>query len=200
MSMKREIVLSSVIVGLLAVFLGVRTWKFFRQPIPPFESPRVALPEDPYKFSLKTFAVPNDIRVHLLEGNFTIVRHMKDIPNSCTTIFESSFLTHSGSHASPGEIKFANPGEAFQASDNIVDPDLPFRRLEFAGLGATRCFIYYQQGGKPSSFCLAVMDYANQKTVFVGEGEVRGPAKNLDDLRRMMLRRQFRDFPWLAVC
>jgi hypothetical protein len=60
-------------------------------------------------------------------------------PNSCRWIFESSFVTISGSRAKPGGINLANPGEAFQASDNIV-PGLPFRRLEFAGLSDTKPF------------------------------------------------------------
>lgn len=200
MPMKRKIILSTIAVGvgLFAVFMAAQ--RSLRKPIPQLDkSPKTALPEDLDKFQLKTFAVQTDVLVHLLDGDFYIVRQMKDIPSSCATVFESSFMTHSGSHANPGEIRFANPGEAFQASDNIVNPGLPFRRLEFAGLGATKCFIHYHRGGgQPAAFCLAVMDYANQKTVFVGEAP--RAAKNLDELRRMILGRQFEDIAWLAVC
>jgi hypothetical protein len=109
-------------------------------------------------------------------------------------LLESSFVTNSGAHANPGDILFANPGEAFQASDNIVNPDLPFRRLEFAGVSDSKCFIHYQYGGQPSSFCLAVVDLANRKTLLVGES-FEG-AKSLDGLKKMVFQRQFNMITW----
>ncbi len=177
-------------VGVFGLFLIIRTWKSLRQPIPPLESPKPALPDIPGTFYLRTVPVSHDVQVHLLDGDFKIVRRVDEIPNTCTTVFESWFVTISGSRAKPGEISLANPGEAFQASDNIV-PGLPFRRLEFAGVSDTKCFIHYQSGGQPAYFCLAVIDYANQKTVCVGDSEKA--ARNLGELRRMISQRRFRD-------
>ena len=146
---------------------------------------------------LKTISVPEEARLHLLDGEFKIVRRMDEIPSACGSLFKSSFVTTWGGRVEPGEISLANPGEPFQASDNIVS-SLPFRRLEFAGLGATKCFIHYQNGGQPSSFCLAVVDYPKQKTVWVGESE--RAATNFVDLRQMLSHDGFRHVAWLPVC
>ncbi|HEX4541923.1 MAG TPA: hypothetical protein VH114_02055 [Candidatus Acidoferrum sp.] len=183
--------------GALALFLGIRTWRTLKKPIPPLEFPERALSEEERQLmlGLRTVPVPDAVRVHLLDGDFKIVRHMKEIPSSCRSIFESSFVMTLGLHAKPGEITLADPGEAFQASDSIV-PGLPFRRLEFAGVGATNCFIHFQSGGKPSSFCLSVMDYANHKVIWVGE--YYKAARSVGELRRMFQRRLFRDCVGLA--
>lgn len=176
--------------GVFGLFLTIRTWKSLRQPIPQLEFPKQPVPDIPGSFHLRTVSVQDNVRVHLLDEDFKIVRRMNEIPNSCTMILESSFVTINGFHAKPGEITWANPGEAFQASDNIV-PGLPFRRLEFAGLGSTKCFIHYQSGGQPNSFCLAVIDAAEQKLAWVGESI--NAAKNVDELRRMIFQRRFGD-------
>ncbi len=192
MPMKWKTILScfAVGIGIFAMVLVVRAWKSLRQPIPQLEV-KQAVPDIPGSFYLRTVPVPDDVRVHLLDGDFKIVRRVNEIPNSCRLIFESSFMTISGSRAKPGEVSLADPGEPFQASDNIV-PGLPFRRLELAGLGGTKCFIHYQNGGQTFvSFCLAVIDYATQQTIWVGESQK--VARNMDDLRRMILQLQFGD-------
>jgi len=126
----------------------------------------------------------------MLDERFEVVRRVNEIPDRCKLIFWSSLATLSGSRPKPEEIIVANPGEPFQASDNIV-PGLPFRRLEFAGLGTARCFLHYQSGGGPPSFCLAVIDYQNQKIIWAGD--YRYAARDLDELRRWVLQQRFRD-------
>jgi hypothetical protein len=190
--MKWKTILScfAVGIGIFAMVLVVRAWKSLGQPIPQLEVKR-AEPEEPDMFYLSTASVSDDVRSHLLDGDFKIVRRVNEIPTSCRLIFESSFKTASGSRAKPGTISLADPGESFQASDNIV-PGLPFRRLELAGLGGTKCFLHYQNGGQMFvSFCLAVIDYPNQQTIWVGE--FQKVARNMDELRRMILQRQFGD-------
>jgi len=200
MQVKSKAILSVVAagIGIFAMFFGFRVRKYYSQPPPQPQSQRGELLGDPDRFGLRTISVSDEVRVHLLDGDFKIARRMNEIPNSCTRIFESSFVTNSGSHAKSGQIILANPGEAFQASDYIANPELPFRRLEFAGLSTAKCFIHYQSGGKPSSFCLAVVDLANQKTVWVGESAKA--AESPDDLRRMLFQGQFRHVAWLPVC
>lgn len=184
-------------IGALALILVVRTVEKSKNSIPSdFQQTR--FPEGrQVMLGLKTISVLEEVRLHLLDGEFEIVKRMDEIPTSCVSVFKSSFVTTSGGRVDPGEIALANPGERFQASDNIV-PGFPFRRLEFAGLGTTKCFIHYQNGGKPSSFCLAVIDYPSRKTVWVGESE--RAATNLADLRQMISHDGFRHVAWLPVC
>jgi hypothetical protein len=186
-------------VGLLAIMVAFREWRTLKQPPPPLESSPASLPRDPDGLRLKTISVSNEVQAHLLDGDFKIVRRMNEIPDNCTNIFESSFLTNSGSHGKSGNITLANPGEPFQTSDYLVNVRLPLRRLEFAGLSPTRCFIHYQKGGTLfTTYCAAVVDYPTKKTVWVGESSKA--ANNLDDLRRMILEQQFGNIERMAVC
>lgn len=152
---------------------------------------RQSPPEGPNPIHLSTVSAPDGIRNHLLDGDFKIVNRVEEIPENCASVFESSFVSASGAVPKRGEVKLANPGQVFQSSDALV-PGAPFRRLEFAGLGSRRCFIHYQSGGKMyPSFCLAVIDYADTRCIWVGE--CRKKATSLADLRSMLLRRQFGD-------
>jgi hypothetical protein len=41
----------------------------------------------------------------------------------------------------------AAPGGAWNATDTVVDPSLPGRRLHFAGCNASMCVVHYERGG-----------------------------------------------------
>jgi hypothetical protein len=169
------------------VFFGFRAWKSLRQPIPQLEFPKQGIPDIPGWFHLKDAPALDEVR--LLDGDFKIVRRVNEVPEACMSIFGSSFVTINGLRAKPGEVRFANPGEPFNRSD-AIDENLPFRRLEFAGLSTSGCFIHYQSGGQPSSFCLAVIDIANHGMML---GEYQYAAKDLNELRRLIHQRRFRD-------
>jgi hypothetical protein len=188
-SVQLKILLSTVVVGigLFAAFLGFKAWKSLRQPIPQLEFPKQEIPDIPGSFYLKNVSEMDD--VHLLDGDFKIVRRVNEVPDACMSTFESSFVTINGLHAKTGEVRFANPAEPFNWSDSIVE-GLPFRRLEFAGLSTSGCFIHYQSGGQPSTFCLAVIDTVNHRIMV---GEYQRVAKDLNELRRLIHQRRFRD-------
>jgi hypothetical protein len=188
MKFKTSLLTVSIGIGLLAIFFCFKAWKSLKQPIPQLEFPKQTIPDAPGSFSPRNVPALDDMR--LLDGDFKIVRRVNEIPANCLSTFESSFVTINGVRAKPGDVPLANPGEAFQWSDDIPEDHPPFRRLEFAGLGAAQCFIHYQSGGQPSSFCLAVIENANQK---MRVGEYWKRAKDLDELRRMLHRRRFQD-------
>lgn len=187
---RKAVLLILLGIGALGCILIVTALKSFRQPTARLETPTPTQRDIPGTFYLRTSSVPDGLRAHLLDGDFRTVSKVNEISGDCIQVFESSFITISGSRAKPGEVSLANPGEAFQASDAIL-PGLPFRRLQFAGLGPSKCFIHYQSGGQPSAFCTAVIDYENQRIVWVGEYHEAG--KNLDDLRRMLALGQVRN-------
>jgi hypothetical protein len=184
-----KILLSTVVagIGLFAALFGFKAWKSLRQPIPQLEFPKREIPDIPGSFYLKNVPPVDDI--HLLDGDFKIVRRVNEVPDACMSTFESSFVTINGLHAKAGEVRFANPGESFNWSDAIQE-GLPFRRLEFAGLSASGCFVHYQSGGQPSTFCLAVIDTPNHRIMV---GEYQRAAKDLNELRRLIHQRRFRD-------
>lgn len=189
---KSKRIVLAVIIGIAGVCVVLFLTKVLKPPkesVPLELKVKRTLPEEPDPFHLAAVSAPDSVRRHLLDGAFEVVRRMNEIPASCTSIFESSFVN--ASEKGPKPVPFANPGEAFQSSDAVM-PGLPFRRLEFAGLGRSRCFIHYQSGGKMyPSFCLAVVDYANHKTIWVGESQKA--ATSLEELRLMLLKQRFRD-------
>ena len=140
---------------------------------------------------LKTLSAPGATRSHLLDGAFSIVYRMQDIPPSCRAPFESSFSYYTQTVPMKREIDLADPGQDFNYGDVILE-GLSFRQLHFAGLGPNSCFVYYQQGGKnyPSS-CLAVVNYASGKTIWVGM--TRREARDLRKLRSILSNHQFDD-------
>jgi hypothetical protein len=188
MKFKTFLATISVGVGLFAVLFGFKVWNSLRQPIPQLEFPKQTLPDAPGSFYPRNLPALEDVR--LLDGDFKIVKRVNEIPSDCLRTFESSFVTINGVRAKPGDVPLANPGEPFQWGDDIPNDHPPFRRLEFAGFNAGDCFIHYQSGGQPSSFCLAIIESASRK---IRVGEYWKAAKDVNGLRRMIRRRQFRD-------
>jgi hypothetical protein len=142
---------------------------------------------------LNTLSASNAFRSHLLDGEFAIVNRMQDISRGCRAPFESSFSHYSRTAPKKRGIDFADPGQDFNYGD-AVRGGVPFRQLHFAGLGPNSCFIYYQQGGRiyPST-CLAVMDYADGKAIWVGVVSGGRAARNFRELRAVFSQHRFSD-------
>ena len=58
-------------------------------------------------------------RGHLLDGAFSIVNRMRDIPPNCRAPFESSFSYYSRTIPKEREIDFADPGQDFNYGDAV---------------------------------------------------------------------------------
>ena len=153
--------------------------------------------EYPDPYHLNTTPSTEATQTHLLDRDFTVVGRLREIPNECESRFDSSFVRADGSSSGPEGIKVADPDQEFQFSDAIM-PGLPFRRLAFAGVSHTGCFIYYQRGGPmPATYCLAFMEYGKSKAAWVGE-RPEG-ATSLKALRSMLSRKSF-DTSGQPVC
>jgi hypothetical protein len=198
--LSRTVKLSLVIAGLAFVAAcGVWYVKVIRQPkaidllqeLAKKEKEEEVISLDP--IYLNTLSAPDATRSHLLDGAFSIVYRMQDIPPSCRAPFESSFSYYSRTVQKKREIDFADPGHDFNYGDAVRE-GLSFRQLHFAGLGPNSCFIYYQQGGRiyPSS-CLAVMDNAGGKAIWVGVVAGGRAARNFRELRAVFSQNKFHD-------
>jgi hypothetical protein len=154
------------------------------------------VPFDPDPGHLNTLAVPEAIRSHLLDGDFALAYHMQDISKGCRVSLNSSFLKHSGATPKNGEINFADPRQPVQYGDVLI-PDAPFRQLIFAGQGPKTCFIYYQHSSpNHPTYCLAVMNEADRKAIWVGAA--RKKAESIAELRSFLSESQFDDTAGLA--
>jgi len=182
------LVIGVCVAGVVRYELALRV-----KPVPPAPSANELQqsPQADDRPRLSTISLPSTTRDHLLDGSFKLVTLAEKIAPDCSSTFDSSFAHASRAAATPKEIELANPGQKFKSSDALIE-GAPFRRLEFAGLETGRCFIYYQHGGTMyPRFCLAVMDNANGKMLWAGEA--RKQARNLDQLRKMLLRGDFTD-------
>src|SRR5690348_8402933 len=65
-------------------------------------------------------------KAHILDGQFSIERNVGQLPEAVKAQFAR--------YAREKEFKMANPGETYQATDVIMQPGLPWRRLLFAGV------------------------------------------------------------------
>jgi hypothetical protein len=158
------------------------------------QPPQRPIEEPPWHpVHLNTVHMRPGARRHLLDGKFTVVTRMRDITDPCKEIFESSFIrTFTRSPAPKELINFADPGQDFWWSDAGRE-GLSQRRLVFAGLGTKSCFIHYERGGGPSYpiGCLAIIDYTQHKTVWVGVYDKN--VRNFKTLRKIFVEGHFND-------
>ncbi len=186
----------SAVILLVVVFAGVSVYfkrrvELGRQTALSTLEKKQVVPVEPDPLSLSTVSISNTVRSQILAGNFSLFYSVADISAGCEGAFQSSFVTSVASGAVKTKVQMSDPSEPFNWSDKVTS-GLAFRRLIFAGLGAKTCFIYYERGGStyPSS-CLAVMDYAQDKSIWVAE--FRKKAATLNDLRSMISEEQFKD-------
>ena len=91
-------------------------------------------------------------------------------------------------------FSLANPGEEWQATDDLAERGLPRRRLIFAGIAeGWGTFVHYEIGGPEHKYGVVVLhmdgDYARLDWGGVGSK----PAKNLEELRQMIGNGEFSD-------
>lgn len=123
-------------------------------------------------------------KAHILDGDFTIEYKVDRLPDSLKSAFARL--------AKQPEFKMANPDEKFEATDYISDPELPTRRLIFAGVSKNRYFIHYEHGGRGYHHDVVVFDVnPDGKVSFLGSGS--GRAKDLAQLRALVSSKSFGD-------
>ena len=125
-------------------------------------------------------------REHILDGQFKVVSQTEGIPANIKRAF--SEIVREPSFA------LANPGEKFQVTDVVVDRKLPFRRLLFAGVRDDNWFIHYERGGRAHGYYVVVFKVdPHGDARFVWGGSGANGAKDLEQLRRMVVAGQFSD-------
>jgi hypothetical protein len=123
---------------------------------------------------------------HILDSSFTMVARTEAMPANVKQAFAK--ITGEPSFA------LANPGQKYQVTDVVVDRDLPFRRLVFAGVEADEWFVHYERGGRGHSYSVLVFKVDRRNRLqFVWGGVGSHGAKNLEQLRKMVAAGQFSD-------
>jgi hypothetical protein len=119
-------------------------------------------------------STPEDTVRQFLDGDFALIKNVESLPRPIL----KAYTEVGGSRP-----VLANPGKRFEATDFIVDNSLPRKRLIFAGVSGSRCFIHYEQGGRALSFRVAFFELTSSNTMRALWLGYCGPAKDIVDLR-----------------
>jgi hypothetical protein len=129
----------------------------------------------PIKFAASNM---NSVERHaFLSADYRIVRKVADLPAGMKKLY----TVKDGSR-----VAIADPGEPFEATDNIIDPDLPTRRLIFAGVAPDRAFIHYEEGGIAHSYIVALFRLESPETAVGLWSGYCGPSKSLEEMKHLV--------------
>lgn len=108
--------------------------------------------------------VSETIKTLLISGQFEPYSSVANLPEGVQNGLNRLFKTH--------ELKLADPGDEFQITDEIVDPDLPGRRLEYAECSADLCLVCYERGGIALIQKVVLFRIGNGEAEFMWGGRV----------------------------
>ena len=84
-------------------------------------------------------------------------------------------------------LDIAEPGAEYQATDVIVKPGLPIRRMVAAGCTIEYCLLYYERGGIAHTWHVVLYHWTPAATRFEWGGAAPGGLKTIDDVRKAVL-------------
>jgi hypothetical protein len=121
-----------------------------------------------------------ELRAHVKDERFEIVTSIRGLPlgvrDGLQTLFGSKTLD------------IAEPGAEFQATDVIVNPKLPIRRLVAAGCSTDHCLVYYERGGGKRRTCrVALFHWTPAATRFERGGIAPCGLASIDNVRNAVL-------------
>ena len=120
------------------------------------------------------------LRSHVNQEQFsTAVTAVRGLPLGVRNAMQALF----GS----ATLDIADPGAEYQATDVVLNPKLPFRRLVAAGCSADHCLVYYERGGIARTWHAALFHWTPETTRFVWGGAAPGGLKTIDDVRKAVL-------------
>jgi hypothetical protein len=119
------------------------------------------------------------LRDHVKGDQFQVVTSVRGLPLGVRDGLEKLF----GSQ----ELDIADPGAEFQATDVIVKPNLPGRRMVAAGCSTEYCLVYYERGGIAHSWHVALFHWTPAETRFEWGGTAPGGLATIDDVRKAVL-------------
>jgi hypothetical protein len=126
-----------------------------------------------------TAALSAALRAHVKDDRFQTVTSIRGLPlgvrDGLQTLFRSQTLD------------IAEPGAEFQATDVVVNPKLPGRRLVAAGCSAEYCLVYYERGGFAHTWHVALFHWTPAETRFEWGGTAPAGLTKIDDVRNAVL-------------
>ena len=122
---------------------------------------------------------------HVKDERFQIVTSIRGLPLGVRDGLQMLF----GAQA----LDIAEPGAEFQATDVVVNPKLPIRRLLAAGCSIEYCLVYYERGGIAHTWRVALFHWTPEATRFEWGGTAPGGLATFDDVRNAVLSGAIKD-------
>jgi hypothetical protein len=115
------------------------------------------------------------LRDHVRTERFVPVRTVATLPPNVRDSLNDLF----GSKT----LEMADPGQPFQATDVMVTPRLPARRLVAAGCSADHCLVYYERGGFAHVHQIVLFSTTVATAHLVHGGVAAGGLTDLEQIR-----------------
>jgi hypothetical protein len=119
------------------------------------------------------------LRAHLKDERFGLVTSIRGLPLGVREGLQTLFGGQS--------LDMAEPGAEFQATDVMVNPKLPKRRLVAAGCSSDHCLVYYERGGIAHVWEVALFHWTPAATRFEWGAAAAGGLATIDDVRKAIL-------------
>ena len=129
--------------------------------------------------------LPGPLRAHLKVEQFGIVTSIRGLPLGVRGALQTLF-------GSP-TLDIAEPGAEYQATDVILKPNLPIRRLIAAGCSEDHCLVYYERGGFAHTWHAALFRWTPEATRLEAGGAAPGGLKTVDEIRNAILSGAIKD-------
>ena len=135
-------------------------------------------------------ALSATLRARIQDGPFGIVTSVRGLPLGVRDRLQTMF---------GGTLDIAEPRAEFQATDVLLKPNLPIRRLVAAGCSNDfYCLIYYERGGIAHTWHVALFHWTPDETRFEWGGVAPGGLGTIDAVRKAVLSGQIKSGagPW----
>jgi hypothetical protein len=119
--------------------------------------------------------VPDALRAHLRSERFSPLANVAALPAGLRDELNNLFGGKT--------LELADPGTPFQATDVMVTPRLPPRRLTAAGCSPDHCLVYYERGGFAHVHFAALFEVSSKGTRFEFGGLAPGGLADLDAVK-----------------
>jgi len=120
-------------------------------------------------------ALPRALRDHLKNERLEIAASIRGLPLGVREGLQTLFGTPT--------LAIAEPGAEFQATDVIVKPGLPTRRLVAAGCSTDHCLVYYERGGIAHTWQVVLFHWTRAETRFEWGASAPGDLRSIDGVR-----------------
>jgi hypothetical protein len=123
--------------------------------------------------------LPGALQAHVKDERFGLVTSLRGLPLGVREALQTLFGSSS--------LDIAEPGAEFQATDVVVNPKLPIRRLVAAGCSNDHCLVYYERAGVAHTWRVALFHWTPAETRFEWGGLAPGGLATIADVRKAVL-------------